>query len=213
MRRILPIVLLLTALAADVAPLAAQRTLAPVDQATRSASFQRFRRQLTAAVERKDADFVHSILAPDVVNRSGGTGGVAEFREMWDADHPASALWTTLGEVLRLGGAFRGDSVFEAPYVYTQWPAGLDRFRYGTIVGTGVRVRGEPYLGAPIIGALSHDIVATTGERGSNGFRAIQLADGSRGYVSTLYFRRPIDYHATFVRRNGSWLLKALVAG
>lgn len=212
MTRILRIAAALLLLAA-AAPASAQGKLMPVDQAARDPSFIRFRARLLDAVRRKDAEQVYAVLAPDVTSSFGGNGGVAEFREMWGAEHPASELWTTLGEVLRLGGTFMGDSVFAAPYVHGSWPDGVDPFQYGAITGTGVRVRGEPWLGAPVIGSLSYDIVATTGERGSNGFRAIRLPDGRRGYVSTQYFRRPVDYRAIFVRRNGRWLLKALVAG
>ena len=195
-------------------PLAAQPArLLPVDQAARDPSFVRFRTRLVEAVRRRDAAYVQSILAADITNSFGGNGGRAEFREMWDPEHPASQLWSALEEVLRLGGAFRGDSIFQAPYVYSSWPERFDNFEYGAIVGSNVRVRGRPFLGAPIIGALSYDIVRMAHERGSNGFEAIHLPDGRVGYIATRFLRRSTDYRAIFVKRNGRWLLKALVAG
>ncbi len=74
-------------------------------------------------------------------------------------------------------------------------------------------MRGRPFLGAPIIAALSYDVVPMANERGSNGWEAIRLPDGRTGYIATRYVRRPIDYRAIFIKRSGRWLLKALVAG
>ncbi|HEU0053390.1 MAG TPA: SH3 domain-containing protein, partial [Longimicrobium sp.] len=178
------------------APATAQTKLMPVDQASRDPSFLRFRAQLVDAVQRRDAAFVYRILAPDITNSFGDTGGIDEFKETWDAGHPASKLWNTLGELLALGGAFDGDSSFVAPYVYSRWPEGYDGFEYGAIVGSDVRVRGRPFLGAPIIAALSYDVVPMANERGSNGWEAIRLPDGRTGYIATRYVRRPIDYRA-----------------
>jgi hypothetical protein len=201
------------ALALAAVPAAAQTKLLPVDEAPRDPTLVRFRTRLMDAVRRKDARFVYGILARDVTNTFGGGGGVDEFKETWDAEHPASKLWNTLDEVLKLGGAFDGDSSFVAPYVFSRWPSGLDGFEHGAIVGSNVRVRGRPFLGAPIIAALSYDVVPMANERGSNGWEAIRLADGRTGYIATRYVRRPIDYRAIFVRRGGRWMLKALVAG
>jgi hypothetical protein len=187
--------------------------LLPVDQAPRDPSLVRFRQQLLEAIRTRDTTFVYAMLAPDVTNSFGGDGGVREFRETWDAGHPASKLWPTLDEIVRLGGAFTGDTMFAAPYVYSSFPGTYDGFEYGAIVGSNVRVRGRPFLGAPTIAALSHDVVRMANERGSQGFEAILLSDGRRGYVATRFIRRPIDYRAVFVKRGGRWYLKALVAG
>ena len=196
-------------------PAAAQvARLPPVDEAGRDPTFVAFRDRLREAVRERDAEFIYEILAPDVLNSFGGDGGVDEFREAWDAGHPASKLWSTLDEILSLGGAFvGGDSLFAAPYAYSSWPGRYDPFAYAAIVGSDVRVRGRPFLGAPVIAVLSHDVVAMANERGSSGFEAIRLADGRIGYVATRYVRRAIDYRALFVKRGGRWLLKALVAG
>ena len=203
----------LLALAAPSA-VAAQTKLLPVDQAARDPSLARFRQRLREAVRTRDTTFVYSIVAEDITNSFGGDGGRAEFRETWDAGHPASKLWSTLEEILSLGGAFTdGDSMFAAPYVYSSFPDGLDGFEWGAIVGRDVRVRGRPFLGAPITAVLSYDVVRMANERGSNGFETILLRDGRKGYVATRYVRRPIDYRAVFVKRGGRWYLKALVAG
>lgn len=201
------------ALAAAV-PLPAQGAkLLPVDEAARDPSFARFRAQLLDAVRRKDAGFVHRILAPDITNSFGGDGGIAEFRESWKADRPRSRLWSTLEEVLARGGAFMGDSMFAAPYVYSNWPGRYDAFEYGAIAGSSVRVRSRPSPGAPVMATLSYDIVRMINEPGSDDFRAIRLPDGRTGYVAERYVRSPIGYRAIFIKRNGRWLLKALVIG
>ena len=197
------------------APAAAQvAKLLPVDQGARDPSFARFREQLREAVLRRDTAYLYSIVASDVLNGFGGEGGLDEFRETWDPAHPASGLWITLGEVLRLGGAFvSGDTLFGAPYVYSSFPAAYDAFEHGAVVGASVRVRGAPRQDAPVIAALSHDVVRLANERGSNGWTTILLADGRKGYVAARFVRRPVDYRAVFVKRGGRWWLKALVAG
>jgi hypothetical protein len=51
------------------------RKLYPVDEATKDPSFFTFRARLIQAVQRHDAAFLISILAPKITNSFGGDGG------------------------------------------------------------------------------------------------------------------------------------------
>ena len=42
---------------------------------------------------------------------------------------------------------------------------------------------------------------------------SLMLALGGPGWIRSRFVRSPIDYRAGFVRRNGRWWLRALVAG
>lgn len=210
----------LVALAAS-APLHAQvAALTPVDEAGRDPAFARFRAELLDAVERRDTAFVLEVLAHDVLPDFGGDRGVEGFRRAWLTGErpPEERLWPVLMEVLRGGGVFVDDSTFVAPYTFAAFPEALDPFRHRVVTGAGVRVRAEPGLGGEVLTHLSHTVVAVperreVAERSGREWMRIELRDGRRGWMAREYLKSPLDYRAVFVRRDGRWRLRSLVAG
>ena len=218
------ILLLLVNCPCDAA--ARTRRLYPVDEGVKDASFARFRRELRAAVKRRDTQFVLRILDPAIMNSFGGNCGVADFREQWHPERPRSELWPTLDEILSLGGSFSvGESAsccdpnatgvvreFCAPYVFSCFPDDLEGYEYMAITGRSVRLRQKPSLRSRVIGTLTYEIVRYSGEE-SGRWVGIVTCGGRHGYVSARYVRSPIDYRARFGQVKGHWVMKALVAG
>ena len=62
----------------------------PVDEAAEDPEFFIFRSGLLAALQRRDVDFLYSILDPHILTSFGGDGGVDEFTTRWKPEEPTS---------------------------------------------------------------------------------------------------------------------------
>lgn len=195
--------------------------LYPVDEAAKDPAFFTFRARLMQAVQRRDATYLLSIVAPKIENSFGGDGGIEEFKQTWKPERPQSEVWIELTKVLSLGGAFLKDGAFGAPYTYTKWPEDgrADGFESGAIIGENVRVRAAPLITSSVMRTLSFDIVVvpdwqTNKARGEKrSWIKVKLSDGNSGYVAEEFIRSPIDYRAVFEKQDGRWLMTAFIAG
>lgn len=189
-------------------------TLLPSDQAASVPDFFSFRAQLQAAVARRDADAVLSVLSKDVKLSFGGDTGIDDFKKLWMPDAPDSVLWETLATVLALGGTFAADGTFTAPYVFTGWPQDKDVFASMAAIGSGVRVRSAPNAIAPVVGALDFAIVelAEPAAVDSKWVR-IKMPSDRTGFVDRSLLRSPIDYRINFARLEGRWQVVYFLAG
>jgi hypothetical protein len=193
--------------------------LYPSDEATRDPELFMARARLLQAVAERDTTALLATVSPNIKNSFGGVGGPAEFRATWRLSSPDSPVWSTLGAVLSLGGGFHSEDTFMAPYVFSEFPSGLDGFEHLAVIGSGVRVREGPDAASPVIATLSFDVVARDRDRpeteDSTGRRwvPVHLGGTSRGYVAAEFLRSPIDYRAALVREGGRWRLAFFVAG
>jgi len=188
-------------------------TLRPVDEASRRADFVEFRRRLQDAVARKDEAAVLAVVDPGVRISFGDSGGAQAFKTQV-IDKPTENFWGEFGTILRLGGRFRTNDAFDAPYTFSAWPENLDSFECLAITGNHVRVRAAAGLDARIVTQLDFAIVrANPGRADTPGWRGIQLPDGRTGFVSSQYVRSPIDHRALFQFHDERWWLMAYVAG
>jgi len=148
-----------------------------------------------------------------VLNSFGGDGGLEEFREKWDIANPEkSELWSVLGFVLAMGGRFDGDTSFYAPYTFRSTP--IDGFEALIVLGRNVMVRAEPDPRAAAIDTVSFEAITKWREKSSTGgWEPVRTSKQRTGWVLQRYLRSPIDYRAGFIRRQGHWWLRALVAG
>jgi hypothetical protein len=211
--------LALTLLSLCIGPQASAQaaTLYPVDEAAQQPEFFSFRARLLQALQARDTTVLYAALDPNIRNSFGGDGGVEEFRQKWRPAAEDAEVWTVLTEILSLGGAFYHDSLFVGPYTTSSFPDHLDGFEHVAIVGSNVRARRQPSLDADVVATLSFDVVRLDAEAygrpGDDRWLAVRLADGTPAYVWAAYARSPIGYRAVFERRDGRWLLRALVAG
>jgi hypothetical protein len=188
-------------------------TLKPVDEAARRADFVEFRRRLQDAVTRKDTAAVLAAVDPGVRIAFGNSGGVQAFKDRVIGNR-AEDFWKEFGTILRLGGRFRTNDAFDAPYTFSAWPENLDSFECLAVTGTRVRVREAAKLDARIVTQLDFASVrATPGEVETPGWRGRQLADGRVGFVSSQYLRSPVDHRALFQFHDRRWWLMAYVDG
>lgn len=188
--------------------------LYPVDEAATCPGFEGFRRDLLAAIRRRDEAALLRAVSPTVRLSFGAPSSVDEFRQLWLSPRPVGDIWEKLGRVLELGGKCENDT-FIAPYVYAHWPnVEFDAFYYQAVIGDRVRLRAAPAVDAGVVAELSYDIVRTRdGAEWEAPWQPVETHDGRRGFVSRRYVRSPIDYRAYFSRTGGRWLMITFVAG
>lgn len=199
----------------------AVRKLYPVDQAVRDPSFLAFRKRLQRLVRERNAALLLAILDRQVVSSFGRGPGVEQFRQEYHPELKPSRVWTTLRDVLSLGGSFRNDEghrEFVAPYVYSAFPEDLGDdeagYVYGAIIGRNVPVHARPSLDSPNTETLSYDIVKwADAPEPEKPWTGIVTPKGRLGYVQTRYIRSPHDYRVSFRKVRGRWRMTSLVAG
>ena len=193
--------------------LAQHAPVLPVDEAARDPEFFVFRARLQAAIAAHDTTELMRVVSPGILNSLGGDGGRDEFRQKWNIAEPGkSKVWVTLGFILGLGGRFLGDTMFYAPYVTGGTPG--DGFETLAVLGKNVLVRAEPNVSSAPIDTVSFEAVTQWREKSATEeWEPVRTSRGRTGWVLHRYLRSPITYRAGFVRRNGAWSLRALVAG
>ncbi|HBE83271.1 MAG TPA: SH3 domain-containing protein [Pyrinomonadaceae bacterium] len=195
-----------------------ERFVRPVDEAAKDKSFLAFRIKLIAAAERKDLDYVVSIMDKDIKFSFGDTEGVEDFREFWkDAD----AFWAEFIPVIKNGGSFSPPAgvtgrMFMAPYTFSKWPDQIDAFEHAAIIGSNVNLRDKASTDGKVLGRLSYNVVKVTesvlkGEKAE--WHKVRTLGGKTGWVKAEYVRSSIDYRAGFEKKGGVWKMVFFVAG
>jgi hypothetical protein len=211
---------LLVALALAAAPALAQPlSLEFADEAAQDASWAGFRKRLLAAIEKRDRQFVLSILDRNVRAGIEGARGILEFRRRWSLDAADSPLWRELAAALALGSAWlereRGPRELCAPYLLARWPQAVDPLKHGALVAREVLVKAEPSHQASTLATLSHAIVPVTDWEVDDRARdspqkwvriRVKEADG---FVPEEQIRSPVEHTACFVRTERGWRMTA----
>ena len=196
---------------------AQERYVKPVDEAKLDPGFLAFRTKLIAAVDRKDAKYVLSVVDPNIKNGFGGEDGIVKFRNGWKLESPKSEFWPEFSKVIKNGGSFIGEgrnrmNFFGAPYVYSAWLEDLDAFEHAVIFGSDVNLRKSPSTDGEIVGRLSYNVVKLPNEEPSEWIKVTTLS-GQTGYVKSEFVRSSIDYRAGFEKKRGVWKMTFFLAG
>lgn len=207
---------------------AQERFVRPVDEASKDASFLAFRNRLIAAIDRKDAKYIYSIVDPRIQLSFGGDAGLAAFKRVWKLERADSDFWKEFGLVIKNGGKFtnspRQPKLFVAPYTFAAWPDDLDSFDYLSIFGFDVNLRERPSTDSRVLGQLSYNVVRVDTSksvtrkvdgREAGGFTwyYVETFGGKKGYVNADYVRSPIDLRAGFEKKRGAWRMTFFLAG
>ncbi len=203
------------------------QTLPPVDEAEKDDSFAAYREALITAVVARDIEAILKASAPDIMLSFGGAEGRDALRAFLEVNpeefapeqkHEAPALrernWAELETVLRLGGMFREDGTFVAPYTFAaEQPGDLDPFEVIFITGDGVALRDRPIRFGAVITRLNYDVVRFRNWMTGTQFVEIEMADGTGGFVQRDFARFLLDYRAIFAKRDGAWVMTHFIAG
>lgn len=198
---------------------AQERKLPPVDEAAGDASWVRFKKRLLGAIEKRDKQFLLSILDRNVRNQDERSRGVAHFRKQWELDTADSPVWRELATALQLGGAYikreKRPRELCAPYVLGRWPEDVAPFDHGAVVTRETTVQAEPSTSSASLGLLSYEIVSVsdwevddkTPEAKQKWVRV--RFRGGEGYVPEEHIRSPIEQAACFAKGPNGWRMTA----
>ncbi len=205
------------AVSADIAPAAPRQEarVLPVDEAPEDPEFFAFRAALQRALAGRDTAALLAIVDPEIKLSFGGSWGLADFRAEWRPSDPDSPIWTELAAVLALGGRFRGEGRFVAPYTFTDSPDEVDPFAALIVIDASAPARAAPDPEAEPLVVLSFDVVRREWDPPAtlDGWTAIRLADDRLAFIRSSSVRSPIDYRAFFERRDGRWRMTIFIAG
>lgn len=190
-----------------------------VDEAAGDASWQRFKKRLLGAVEKRDKQFLLSILDKNVRNQDVRTRGIAHFRKQWELDTDDSPVWRELAIALQLGSAHiqrdKRPRELCAPYLLGRWPYDVEPFKHGVVIARETAVQAEPSNTAPALGMLSYDIIPVTDwevdDKASDvrqKWVKIRYRDRD-GFIPEEQIRSPIEQAACFVKSGNSWRMTA----
>lgn len=186
--------------------------LSPVDDATKDPSLLAFRKQLIAAVKRKDDRFVKSILAPDVKYALGGGSGQFEFMQNYQFLRKDSAFWSKFSTAITHGGSLQTDSdgktkLFNAPFSFFG-NAKESANEQGVICDPNVAVLARPDASAGKIASSTYDIVQVPSAKPIvEDWMKVIMTDGRTGYVHRSQLILRSDPFATFKQDKGQWKL------
>jgi hypothetical protein len=199
--------------------------LPPVDEGATDPSFKTFREQLLAAAKRRDKEFIFSISAPNIKYTFGRGDGLTDFKKYSGFSKPNDPVWGELIDVLTLGGTFKrtedGKRYFCTPYVFCRDSRDIGKlngqnispFDYVAILKPNTPIRQNPKTDAPVVEALSYDIVKYDRSYRNPTWAKITTPTGKSGYVLERDVRSPIDYRAFFAKVNGKWTMTLFIAG
>jgi hypothetical protein len=214
--------LLLLALLLPLAAEAEHLTYPPFDEGMKDASFKAYRARLIGAVERRDAEAVAILASPDIKLSFGDDGGRAQLIQDLKGED-AEFRWQTLERVLKEGGGFR-DGLFIAPWSFLyEPPETLDIYSVALVGGTNVRLRATPSTDAPIIRALTYEVVEmppydpnredVATDASGREWRRMRTTHGEEGWIASSYLRFLLDYRAGFQKTAQSWQMVFFLAG
>ena len=193
---------------------------APRNDCTKVAGALPFLADIRSAVAARDTEAFALLAAEDVKLDFGGGAGRDQLRSMLASD--TAPLWTKLDELMTLGCASDGDALITLPWYFGQ-EISASASTGMIVTGTGVPVREAAAEQAPIIAAVSWDVVELIdGGDGNAGFAHIRWqrrgAPASKptvieGYIDAARLRSLIDYRLLAASRNGKWRITSLIAG
>ena len=211
------LVALMLVMAAYSGPLHSQEgKMEPHDEALTDASWAAFRARLLTAVEKRDRQFVLSVLDPGIRNGAAAPRGIAEFRKQWELDSNSGVFWSLLPSALSVGSAYleRRNRPRElcAPYLLGKWPVSVDPSVYGAISARDTMVKAGPSWDTDTLTRLSYEIVRVTDWEVPDldpGFKQnwvrIRLLKEGTGFVPEEQIRSPIEHSACFIRTARGW--------
>lgn len=196
-----------------LAPVASQRDALALAQ---DGSFDAFYVAFRAAVARRDADAVRSVLSPTVTSSFGDDPTPEAFFRAYPLDDPASPAWNDLAGLLGSpAGEQDGARVFPAAFAATP-PADLaakypDAELLSVVKPAAVRTARGETLAALDPGTWLP--MCATDDGVPDDAYCVVLPDGRTGLVPDDAVFSPYGLRLGFAREGGKWRLAFLVAG
>lgn len=200
----------------------AEMRLLPEDEAERDLSFVQFREQLKQVIAARDSDKLLTLIDDEISVSARKRGSVKTFVSTWQPESPDSELWPVLDTILSLGGGFVRSELgvkFCAPYVFTNFPGGLDVYGHGVVIHDKEPFKSAPTKNSQTLSLLSYDILKVEDWRSvvdsvdpKTRWLKVRDPEGREGYVNKKSIRSPSDYAACFLHTpNDGWRMISLI--
>jgi hypothetical protein len=172
---------------------------------------------LRGIVERRDDRELLALMSADFNVEFDVGKGPATFRRRWKSNARDSQVWDLLDRLLTLGGTFYSPTLFALPYVYTRFPADLDKLSHVVSVRAKVPLRQRPDAHGPEVGTLDYVILPLTTPMKppvllTEPFVEVRHADWGVCHVSRSDVYSPAGHRAFFEKRQGRWHWLSLAA-
>jgi hypothetical protein len=216
--------------------LIAQRpSFSPTHELEKDTSLTAFISRLKKAIDKKDVEYIISVLDKQVAGGFESEGGVDEFVEMWTLRSDSTYFWGYIKRAIELSGAYVNDPNDETgrykvvyPYTYNYEPdLEDDYFSLGLITGKNVNLRERPDTKAPVKTQLTYEpvwflygdrsgfIQSGTNESGEPEWYQVESYDHAhKGWVFWKYVYPAVGPRLFLYKdQRGKWLISAFVAG
>lgn len=202
-------------------------------------SFTQFRDQARRAIERRDVQFIKT-----VVPKKGIAIGFGRPQTLaqWNLDNPNAHLWSILEKAISgpcsltnvhseqdADGFVCSNAAGELEKQYPP-PKGTEGVGHlidkVIIVGENVNVRSQPTVSSPIVAKLSNEVVKLdrkTFEQENSArkreydpikdWMPVILPNNKSGFVSSRYAHQPLEYRVIFAKLDGKWQLTEIPGG
>jgi hypothetical protein len=209
------------------------------DDTARDREFAQFRQRVERAIQKRDAQFVSSLIPLEGV--AIGFGAPQTLKDLNLTD-PKASFWSLLEKAMGTScGTTHLDSASQTkgwicPTVqrefYKQYPPtpgsqGVDyELTRVIVVGDRVNVRSEPNLNSPVVGVLSNEIVRFDRRSFQNsqeeeieaynpvhGWTPVILPNEKKGYVYNRYAYHPLENRVIFGKIKGRWQIVQVPGG
>ncbi|MGV0026458.1 SH3 domain-containing protein [Phormidesmis priestleyi] len=209
------------------------------DETARDSEFAAFRERLKKAVQKREAQFVSSLIPSKGVALGFGAPQTLETLKLND---PKASFWGILEKALSSGcGRMNVESAttpdgwicptvqrdFEKQYPPPRESKGIDyALSKVIVVGDRVNVRSKPSLNSPVIAVLSNEVVDFDRRSFQNsqeeqieayspieGWTPIILPNDQKGYVFNRYAYHPLENRVVFQKVKGQWQIVGVPGG
>lgn len=191
------------------------KTVLPVDEGAKDPDFFAFRRELIKAAIAHNADFIKSIVAPDIKHSFGPDGGLEEFYKKSDLENPESVFYDDLLNVLLNGGSMSEQGSFCGPYTFNSDKI-EDPYEEVMVLSGDVPIYESTKPGAAIIDRSSFGILKLNRDvhEVENGWTGVLTPAGKAGFIQEALVRNGVDYRACFAKNaGGQYKMNMFIAG
>jgi hypothetical protein len=201
--------------------------------------FAQFRDQARRAIERRDVQFIKTVVPKKGIAIGFGR---PQTLEQWNLDNPNAHLWSILEKAISgpcsltnvkseqdADGFVCSNAAGELEKQYPP-PKGTEGVGHlidkVIIVGKNVNVRSQPTTNSPIVAKLSNEVVKLDRKTFESEYGAskreydpikdwlpVILPNDKTGFVSSRYAHQPLEYRVIFAKIDGKWQLTEIPGG
>ncbi len=187
----------------------------PRDECLHIDGYFEMRQNFEGIVKRRDAKAFLAMVSPAISWSFGADGGKEAFAKNWKLETgKASAIWSELDRIIRLGCISQGEGTAAMPHMFGQDPGLAEASGSAALVlGPAVNLRAQPTTASASLRKINWEVVEVMGTSGTPPWSQVKTADGKTGHIRNDYLRGFLDYRIGFERKEKGWVISYFIAG